>query len=371
VVNRRIQSVPVTPARNTASARRPGTSRAARPWRTTESGQPSSERPWLVGDIGGTNARFALVTDPVGELTSVRGLRYGGNSDLATLISDYSESTGRPRPAMACIALAGPVTGDCCRTTNDDLEFSIEETATTLGLERLHVVNDFAAQALATVSLPDEFATRIGDAVPVPGLATAVVGPGTGLGVAALVPARVGQPVVMPGEGGHVLITVFDETELEVVRAARAEGVTLTAEMVVSGPGLTRLHHLLGRVQGIRAEPTTPEDICGRALAGSDEQCEAALQVFCRFLGGTSSGVALTTGARGRIYLAGGILPRMAEFLDGSGFRARFEANPVMGPYLARIATTLITDPHPGLRGALAALELIMSESGSAAALPA
>lgn len=309
------------------------------------------EGPWLVGDVGGTNARFAIVDGRAGEIRDVRVLPCARRTDLVALIRSYYVDVGARQPALACIALAGPITGDRCRTTNSRLEFSVRKTQRELGLLRLEVINDFAAVALAAPGLADAYAVRIGAPDPVPGRPIAVIGPGTGLGVAALVPLQQGRPIVLPGEGGHMLLPALDDAEFQVIEAARAERVALTAEMVVSGPGLARLHRLLARVHGVEVQHRRPEDICAEGLH-AEGICRESLEMFCRFLGAVSSSVALTTGALGGVYLAGGILPQMAAFLAHSGFRARFEAHPVMARYLAGIATMLMIEPYPGLRGA-------------------
>lgn len=317
---------------------------------------PTPDRPWLVGDVGGTNARFALLTHQRGDLATIRRLRCTGHRDLAGLIREYREQVGDPKPSLACIALAGPVTGDRCRTTNAQLDFSINDTTRSLDLQQLHLINDFAAVALAVPDTPARHAVRIGAPTPAPGLPIAVLGPGTGLGVATLAPVPDQRNVVLAGEGGHVLLTPVDEVEFELVHAARLTGLTLTAEMAISGPGVVRLYQLLHHVHGTAALKLSPENICARALKNTDPLCLAALTMFCKLLGGVASSVALTTGARGGVYLAGGILPKIADFLTRSEFRTRFETNPTMNAYLCDIATTLITDPNLGLRGAAAAL---------------
>ena len=276
----------------------------------------------------------------------------GKHRDLAAFVADYEGRVGGPPPVMACVALAGPVTGDRCRTTNGSLDFSISETAATLGLERLEVINDFAAVALGVSVVSERHTVRIGAAAPQPYLPILVLGPGTGLGMAAVVPLPGGESVVLPGEGGHAAVPVSEALELELVRMAGSDGQVLTSEMLLSGPGLTRLHGLLGRIHGAYVDALAPEEICARAVARTDQMCAEALSTFCRLLGAVSANAALTTGARGGVYLAGGILPRIADFLYASGFRTRFESHPLMTDYLAGIATVLITDPYPGLLGA-------------------
>lgn len=329
---------------------------------------PSEQDPWLVGDIGGTNARFALVSSPDGHLTHAHHLRSAGHENLADLIRYYLQIVSRPCPSLACIALAGPILGDRCRTTNAHLDFSIAETARSLGLRSLQVVNDFAATALAARDTPPHQQIQIGAPRPAAGLPIALLGPGTGLGAATLAPLPDGTHVVLSGEGGHAMLAAADDRELDLLRTARRVGTMLTAEMALSGPGLTRLYQLLHRLAGTPAAPLPPEEVCARALDDSDPVCVAALDTFCNLLGGVAANLALTTGARGGVYLTGGILPTIKDFLMRSDFRSRFENNPTMHHYLAEIATILITDTHIGLRGATAALREFVTGSAWEAA---
>ena len=314
--------------------------------------EPSAEAPWLVGDVGGTNARFGLLTSSDRPPSDIRVLATRRHANLVSLLSEYLQPFAGIPIHRACIAFAGPVLGDHCRTTNAGLAFSIRQTAEAIGIRRLEVINDLAATAFAAHDTRDGEYVTIGSAGPIPGLPLAVVGPGTGLGVATLIPQQAGRPIVLATEGGHVALAATDDVELEVIRAARAQGLSLTAEMVVSGPGLVRLHGLLAIVHGYRPTLLRAEGITARALAGSDEQCTQAVRTFCNFLGTVAAGVALTSGARGGLYLTGNILRQIATFLVDPRFRERFEANTTMSRYLRRIGITLLLEPYPALRGA-------------------
>lgn len=323
--------------------------------------RPSAERPWLVADIGGTNARFGLITRPGGRAERVLVLRAAEHPDLESAVAQYLAAVGvTDRPSAMCAAVAGPVTGDRFRFTNGTWSLSVSETRNRLGVEELHLINDFEALALSLPHLREDDVRVIGDRRPDTSLPMAVLGPGTGLGVAGLVPIPGGGWVPLPGEGGHMLLRPGhgeDAEAIDVLRGERGGLGMVTAEHVLSGPGLTRLYRYVARSQGEHAEALSPADISSRALAGTDHLCASTVEAFCRLLGTFAGGVALTLGARGGVFLAGGVLPRIAELLVKSEFREGFETNPTMAAYLHRISTVLVTAPYPALLGARAWLE--------------
>ncbi len=338
---------------------------------TREFPQPTAERPWLVADIGGTNARFGLITRPGGRAERILVLRAAEYRDLEAAVDAYLTGMGvAGRPSAMCAAVAGPVTGDHFRFTNGTWALSISETRDRLGVDELHLINDFEALAWSLPHLRDDDILVLGDRRPDTSLPMAVLGPGTGLGVAGLVPVPGGGWVPLPGEGGHMLLRPGHGPDAEAIDTLRGErGVGLiTAEHVLSGPGLTRLYRYIAQSHGEPAEPLSPADISARALAGTDKLCTETIDVFCRLLGTFAGGVALTMGARGGVFLAGGVLPRIAELLVKSEFREGFTTNPTMAAYLHRIPTVLVTAPYPALLGARAWLEThSRSESAVAA----
>lgn len=340
--------------------------------------EPSPDRPWLVADIGGTNGRFGLVTEPGGTPHRVKILRCRYYPDLASAMRTYLEYVADvPRPKTACVAVAGPVDGDRFRLTNAEWDFSIAESRRDLGLDHLELVNDFTALALAVPHLPADALVSVGGGPRVPGKPVAVVGPGTGLGVGGLVPAG-GSGVPIDGEGGHVTLPAETEREVAVAAILRARHGSVSAETVLSGPGLSRLHQAvsaLHRGEGETLSPEqqggegetlspeqhrgegeilSPEQICARARHGTDAICVEAVRMFCDLLGAFAGNVALTLGARGGVVLGGGILPSIADLLAASDFRLRFEGKPPMTEYLSPIATELITAATPALHGAAA-----------------
>ncbi|NUW34140.1 glucokinase [Nonomuraea sp. SMC257] len=323
--------------------------------------------PWLVADVGGTNARFGLVTSPGARPSHVAVLAGAEHRGLPEAVAAYlADHAGGARPGAACLALAGPVDGDRYALTN--LPWS--GSARDLGLPEVALLNDFEALAVSLPHLEGDDLAPLGGPAPSYGV-KAVLGPGTGLGVAGLVPVDGGW-VPVPGEGGHVTLPVQDERELEVLRALRAArtprdtrpaggpGSQVVAEHVLSGPGLVRLHRALAQVRGVPPVEDTASGIVSRA---DDGLCAETVEVFCGLLGSFAGDVALTLGARGGVYLGGGVLPRIAERVRTGPFRARFAANPDMAEYLSAIATSLIVAPQPALTGAAAWLAHLASRA--------
>jgi glucokinase len=303
--------------------------------------------PWLVADVGGTNARFGLVTSPGARPSQIAVLAGARYETLTDAVSGYlAEYAGGVRPGAACLAVAGPIDGDRYRLTNSPWAGSVRE----LGVPFAALLNDFEALALSLPHLDGGELVSLGGPEPAHGV-KAVLGPGTGLGVGGLVPTGDGWTPI-PGEGGHATLPARDDLQLEVVRALRADGREhVVAEDVLSGPGLARLHRALARVNGVTAPDLTSSDIVARL---DDSLCAETVEVFCAMLGSFAANVALTLGARGGVYLGGGVLPRIVERVRTSEFRTRFAANPDMSSYLEGIATGLIVAPQPALTGAAA-----------------
>jgi len=301
----------------------------------------------LVADIGGTNTRCAVGTAS-GSLGRVESFRNADFPDLQTLLTRYLDSLPDvARPATAAIAVAAPIRSDTVQMMNRDWRFSRSGLKRQLGLRQMHVLNDFAALAWALPTLAGDDLIPVGPGAATPGHPKAVLGPGTGLGVASLVPIEGGWHAI-PGEGGHVTLAAQDEREERVIRAARAHFGHCSAERLLSGPGLSFLHQAL---HGGEALP--PEAIGGGASRG-DRQALETLEVFFGLLGTVAGNLALTLGAFGGVYIGGGIVPRYADAFASSGFRARFEAKGRYRDYMRGIPTWVITAPHPALAGLLA-----------------
>lgn len=303
----------------------------------------------LIGDIGGTNARFAVAEQ--GSYADLRQVEVHHYATLQEALAEYLAALpAARRPRRAALALAGPIAGDEVSLTNGAWSFSIARMQKAFGLTSLVVLNDFAANALAVPYLQSDDCYAIG---PVAGAArgpVGILGPGTGLGVSALVPAS-GRWDLIPGEGGHVSMPAENETEERIIAILRRRFGHVSAERVLSGAGLVNLYCALSAIEGVAAADYSPADVTAHALNRTDARCVAAFDHFCAMLGTIAGNLALTLGATGGIYLAGGILPRFKEALATSKFRARFEAKGRLADYLRRIPTLLILNEEPALLG--------------------
>ncbi|PWB61430.1 MAG: glucokinase [Bradyrhizobiaceae bacterium] len=304
----------------------------------------------LVGDIGGTNARFALV-QPDGSLARVRTLATEDHPTLADAIAFYFAKFPAERPDRAVLAVAAPVTGDQVSMTNHPWRFSIAALQAELGLARLRVINDFVANALAIPHLAPAERAQVGGGAPLAGAPAGVLGPGTGLGVSALVPSHDGF-VPIQGEGGHVTMAPADARESAVLDLMRRRYAHVSAERVLCGPGLVNLYNALCELDGVPAAALSAAQITDPRTEAEEPQARAATAMFCAMLGTVAGNLALTLGARGGIYIAGGIVPRLGAAFAESAFRARFEDKGRLRAYLAEIPTYVMTRSEPALLGA-------------------
>ena len=320
-----------------------------------------AEPPWLVADIGGTNARFGLACGPDRAVGRIERLRADAHAQLVDAVRAYLSKALDARteapPVQACFAVATPLGGDEVVFTNSAWRFSRSGLARELGLSRLHLLNDFEALALSLPRLP---ATALRAHGPLPDVSgtRAVIGPGTGLGVAGLVETASGWQA-LPGEGGHASLSAADAFEAAVIARARLEFDHVSAERLLSGIGLPLLHRAVAAEAGHRLDPaaSSAEAIVQRGVEGSDPACVHTLSVFCAMLGSFAGNVALTLGARAGLYIGGGIVPRMADFFFASRFRERFEDKGRYRDYLRAIPTALILEPHAALTGAVLHLQ--------------
>ena len=320
---------------------------------TTIPAMPAGPDP-LVADIGGTNARFARV-DAEGQIYAERSLASADFPCLMTAAAAYLDAIGGPRPTQAAVAVATPVTGDWIQFTNSAWSFSTEAARQTLALERLLILNDFTALALALPLLRPEERQAVGGGAAVPATPIGLIGPGTGLGVSGLVwSGQRWHP--LQTEGGHVTFAATDEREWALSRILQRRFGHVSPERLLSGPGLVNLYTALAEWEGWPAERLEPADITTRGLSGECPHCREVLELFCGALGTAAGNLAITLGARGGIYIGGGIVPRLGDFFARSTFRARFEAKGRFSEYLAAIPTWVITAANPALRGVAAAL---------------
>lgn len=308
----------------------------------------------FIADIGGTNARFALASDQ--GITDIAFYPASEHPRLVGAMAGYLDALPQDRrPGKAVIAVACPVFGDVIAFTNSPWTFDRKQLAADAGFLQLTIINDFEAQARSLALLSDADILAIGGGKAVASAPKAVLGPGTGLGVASLVPDINGGWRVIAGEGGHVTMAARTDREASVLAAIRdrqPQGPDhVSAEKVLSGFGLQNIYWALCQLDGQHWDDMSPKDISAMAASGAQSSAEEALRLFSAFLGTAASDLALTLGARGGVYIAGGIVPALGPAFDRQIFRQRFEDKGRFKDYLAPIPTNLITHPYPGLLG--------------------
>ena len=315
--------------------------------------------PYIVADIGGTNARFALITGKTQNnflIDHIHVLNAREFPSCAAALRAYLEKIGGIKPLAACLAIAGPVVSDRVRMTNLSWEFSCVAMAKEFGFQHFVAMNDFAAVAAACGELSEEHLVTVKPGSPDQDSTKAVFGPGTGLGVAGLVNYR-GQWLPVPCEGGHVNIAPATAFETEVIKAAIGQHGHVSAEIFLSGPGLVNLYRAICAVRGEQARDLAPAEVTTGALLGEDKLLQETLSTFCSLIGSFAGNLALTYGAKGGIYMAGGILPRFTDYLLASDFSQRFRQKGVMSHYVETIPAYLISHPETAFVGAAAWLE--------------
>ena len=313
----------------------------------------------LLGDVGGTNARFAWQDGEGAPLRDIATLPTAEHETLADAITAYLKQLDRSAPPWCAIGIANPITGDHIQMTNCHWAFSISGMQRELGYERLIVINDFTALALALPDLQPSELRQLGGGAAVAGAPVGLIGPGTGLGVSGLIAGDTpGRWLPLQGEGGHVTLAAANEREAAVLQVLRNEFGHASAERAVSGQGLEALYAAVCQLDSIAGyAPLPAAEISQRALAGSDAQCVEVLDLFCGFLGSVAGNLALTLGARGGVYIGGGIVPRLGDAFTRSRFRACFEDKGRFRAYLQAMPVFVIhTDVSPALRGAARAL---------------
>jgi len=303
----------------------------------------------LIADIGATNTRCALIDDK-GKLVAVERFANDEHDGVESVLERYLENRRTTdRPSQAAIGIAAPIFGDEVAMTNRGWRFSQSALAKQLGLNRLVVINDFAAVAWSLNGLASADLYAVGAGTPVARAPRVVLGPGSGLGVAMLVPFEASWSVVA-GEGGNVVSAPMTATECIVVDALRDASGYCAAETLISGPGLVRILDVLAEQAGVEQPALTPAGISAAAARG-DALALRAQAIFFGMLGSFASDLALTVGARGGVYIAGGIIPRLRKAFTTSAFRERFVGKGSHRRYLESIPTYVITAEEPALRG--------------------
>ena len=303
----------------------------------------------LIADIGATNTRCGLV-DGKGRAIAVETFKNEDHANVAEVLAAYLERRrADDHPRRAALAIAAPVVGDQVEMLNIDWSFSQTSLKRELRLTRLLVVNDFAAVAWSLPLLTPAGLYGIGTGESIAHAPLAALGPGSGLGVATFVPSAEGGSVAS-GEGGHVTLPAVTHEEATVVAELRDRFGHCSAERALSGPGIINLYRVLARLSGQEGAATEPEQVASGARRG-EPLARRTMEMFFAMLGTVAGDLALTVGARGGVFIGGGITPKLLDLLERSQFRERFEAKGRYRTYLEKIPTQVVTAPLPAFVG--------------------
>ncbi len=313
--------------------------------------RPGPAWPAVAVDLGGTNVRLAVVDAPDLPLRAVEAYRCDDHAGFDEALSAYLAKVGL-RPRALALAVAGPIEGDSITLTNrDHWVMSAPALAERHGLDRVVLLNDFEAMVRVLPALKPDETIRIGGGADLPDQTMVLMGPGTGLGVATLVRRPRGW-LVVSGEGGHVELAPGSAREDAAFDLLRRDFGRVSAETVLSGPGLVNLYRALATLDGAAPALTEAPAVTAAALGRDDARAREAVSIFCALTGAYAGDLALIVGARGGVYLGGGILPRLADIISETPLRARFEAKAPMEDFVRPIPVRLITAAYPGLAGA-------------------
>ncbi|MBI1326303.1 MAG: glucokinase [Alphaproteobacteria bacterium] len=311
----------------------------------------------LLADIGATNCRFALADES--GISDETNLLCADYKSLEEAMRAYLQDK---KPVLAVFDIAAPVTGDKVVMTNHPWEFSIESIKQQFSLKIFEVMNDFKAVALAIPPMAEKYKMKIGsNGTPVKNAPIGILGPGTGLGVASLVSVD-GHYHAVPGEGGHVTVPVKTQREFDMVQALHSKYRHVSAERVCSGKGLVNIYNAL-RVLDMRADlpNLSAEEISTKAMEKSCGLCDESLTMMLGFLGTVAGNLAVTLGAFGGIYIAGGIPMKLGEYFFNSSFRKDFETKGRYEEYLRDIPTYLVTHPNIAFEGLYAEYQRLLT----------
>ena len=316
--------------------------------------------PRLLADVGGTNARFAWQAAAGAPMTDVMTLPTADHASLGDAMRAWLARTGHAVPPQCAVAIATAVVGDDIRMTNHAWAFTVPGLRADLGFQRLLVLNDFTALAMALPGLAPSDLRHVRGGEPVADAAIALIGAGTGLGVSGLLADGHGGWRPLQGEGGHATLAGRTPREQAVLNVVDAQYGHISAERVCSGQGIVDIHRALQVLDqpGQAPQPREAAAITAAALDGSDARCVEAVELFCAFLGTAAGNLALTLGARGGVYIGGGIVPRLGGFFDRSPFAERFLAKGRFRALLEGMPVKLIvTAESPAFLGASRALD--------------
>ncbi|MDY0979997.1 glucokinase family protein [Stenotrophomonas sp. CFBP8994] len=311
--------------------------------------------PFLAADVGGTHVRVARVQaspDPAHpvQLLEYRKFRNADYAGLSAILQAFIADGDRP--AHCVVATAGYAREDgTVITANVPWPLSARQIEADLGLETVYIVNDFEAVAYAAAQVDASGVLQLTGPATAPRGPTLVVGPGTGLGAALWIPTAHGA-VVLATEAGQPTLAVSTELEMAIVRQMQRDLAHVSVEHALSGPGLMNLYRALCAIEGRPAVLATPDAITAAAVGNQDALARQSLDVFCGLLGSTIGDMALQYGAHGGVYLAGGILPQIREYLLNSTFVSRYLNKGPMREALERIPVKVVEHGQLGVIGA-------------------
>jgi glucokinase len=331
---------------------------------TTYTPEQSNRIIHLIADIGGTNIRIAQAhATPEISIDEIETYQCQEFASLTEVIAHYLETKALNGAIIhACLAIACPVDNDLISMTNLPWQFSQKELKSSLALASLRLINDYTAIAMAIPLLNEQQKVKIGGGESVSGKPISVCGPGTGLGVANLVPITVAdkqQWHCISGEGGHIDFSPVNQTEQHVLNAIQTIKPRVSYEQLLSGFGLEQIYQALLTLNHDTIDMSvvtkiSAKDITHNAVQGTCPICEETLTLFCNVLGGFAGNLALIMNSQGGVYIAGGIVPRFIDYLKTSDFRLRFETKGRLSAITEQAPTYVITEAQPGLLGAAA-----------------
>lgn len=318
----------------------------------------------ILGDIGGTNTRLALAESADSELLHVQYFENKNFEHLDQIIEKYLDNHNLGQVGSvenAAIAVAGPITGDQIELTNVNFGFSQREYKQKFGFKRLNIINDFTALAYSLPHMTDDDLIQVGGGKVEENANKLVIGPGTGMGMAALIPCDIPNHGThwhpIPSEAGHSTFSPNTEREFQLVRALRKQYYRVSIERLISGVGIKTIYDTLAKIDALAIKDLTPSQISKLALNNEDELAVESLNLFCNILGRTAGDHCLHFSAYGGVYIAGGIIPKILPFFLKSDFRRIFEKKGRMADLTTNVATNIITHKYPALIGALASLD--------------
>ena len=306
----------------------------------------------LVGDIGGTNSRLAVTPCDRFELQHIRVLQARGFPAFEDVLAAYVREEGIVGLKGACLAPAGPIEDGAFKITNNHWpETTTAAIKATLGIEHVHLINDFEAVAHSIAHLPGSDLAAVGDGVAKNGWPVMVIGPGTGLGMAYIVTAPDGRPIVQTAEPGPCSLPMQTSRELAIAAHVRGDHPRVFNEALISGSGLLGIYKAIGAIDSLPVPLSEPAEVAQAALARTDTAAVAALDQFLVWFGRVAGDLALALRAEGGVYLGGGIAPKILPRLLNGPFRAAFDDKPPLERLVKAMAVYVITAEFPALTG--------------------